>query len=225
MVNFYSRTECFHKGSCLGWNEVLILPGQLNEPFREVPALCWALELPPAHGMLLSHVCGFHNPGPSLPAGNCVKESWVWPSLERPPGSSSPTGASASYCLSRENVYPETWGSPSFRQRAPGPGGAAPSYYGAPTEPGWVVLWPHNGHPPAWVGLGMWGLPQAVRVGNSPGTPRQGQHLLRPRAWQQRELALFGFIFFPKSHLGNMWIRTHSPPGVQGASEGTDTDH
>ena len=75
MVNFYSRTECFHKGSCLGWNEVLILPGQLNEPFREVPALCWALELPPAHGMLLSHVCGFHNPGPSLPAGNCVKES------------------------------------------------------------------------------------------------------------------------------------------------------
>ena len=75
------------------------------------------LELPPAHGMLLSHVCGFHNPGPSLPAGNCVKESWVWPSLERPPGSSSPTGASASYCLSRENVYPETWGSPGLSGR------------------------------------------------------------------------------------------------------------
>uniref|UniRef100_A0A8B9YT02 Gamma-soluble NSF attachment protein n=1 Tax=Bos mutus grunniens TaxID=30521 RepID=A0A8B9YT02_BOSMU len=74
------------------------------------------------------------------------------------------------------------------------------------------------------------GLSLVVRVGSTPGTPRWGQHFLRPRAWQQREWALFlfvcfGFIFFPKSHLGNVWIRTRSPPGVQGGSEGIDTDH
>ena len=73
-VNFYSGTECFHKG----WNEVLILPGQLNEPFSEVPAMLWAL---PGLGAssstrhVMSHVFGFHNPGPSLPTGNCLKES------------------------------------------------------------------------------------------------------------------------------------------------------
>lgn len=38
-------------------------------------------------------------------------------------------------------------------------------------------------------------------------------------------VCLLWFYFFPKSHLGNMWIRTHNSPGVQGASEGTDTDH
>ena len=73
-VSSYSGTECFHKG----WNEVLILPGQLNEPFSEVPAMLWALPGPGASSStrhLMSHVFGFHNPGPSLPTGNCLKES------------------------------------------------------------------------------------------------------------------------------------------------------
>lgn len=68
---FYSKfcgIECFHKGSCLGWNEVILL-GQRNKPFSEMPAMRWALpapELPLAHGMLLSHVCGFPESGPLL---------------------------------------------------------------------------------------------------------------------------------------------------------------
>ena len=94
-------------------------------------------------------------------------------------------------CVSRNLGLPRlVW------HRAPGPGGEAPSYYGAPMEPGWVVLWSHSGQPLAWVGLGMWGLTQVVRVGNTPGTPRWGQHSLRPHAWQQREWALFLFVCF-----------------------------
>ena len=57
----------------------------------------------------------FQNLGPSLCIGNCLREIRIWP--EHPPGSSSPSRASASYCLSRENVCPETWGCPGLSGR------------------------------------------------------------------------------------------------------------
>ena len=57
----------------------------------------------------------FQNLGPSLCIGNCLREIRIWP--EHPPGSSSPSRASASYCLSRESVCPETWGSPGLSSR------------------------------------------------------------------------------------------------------------
>ena len=151
IVSFYSCTECFHKGSRLGWIEVLNLPGQLNEPFSEVSAIRWALPGPGASSstrhVTVPCVC-IPQSGPlltdrKLPKGELsLAPAPTWFLLPYP--SLSQLLYVQRECVSRSLGLPRlVW------QRTPEPGGAALSYSRVPTEPDWMVLWLHRGQPPA----------------------------------------------------------------------------